>query len=52
VIGRELESLVNAEQPAGRYSVVWNAGGRASGVYFLILKAGTASDVRRMMLVK
>ena len=52
VIGRELESLVNAEQPAGRYSVVWNAGGRASGVYFIILKAGTASDVRRMMLVK
>jgi hypothetical protein len=52
LIGREVETLVNARQGPGEYSVTWNAAGRASGVYIVRLNAGMVSDIRRMMLVK
>ena len=57
VMGQEVRTLVDARQPAGVYTVMWN--GRndyrrpvGSGVYFYRLTAGTFSASRRMVLVK
>ena len=39
LLGRELEVLFRASAPAGRHEVLWNASGRASGVYFVRMDA-------------
>ncbi|MBK7257737.1 MAG: hypothetical protein IPI01_08040 [Ignavibacteriae bacterium] len=33
ILGREVNTLVNGVQVAGRYSITWNASGLATGVY-------------------
>jgi len=57
VMGQQVKQLVSEEQPAGRYSVVWDgrdAIGRnvASGVYFYRLNATQFNAVRKLMLLK
>jgi len=52
MLGREVATLVNGRQEAGRYSVSWNAAGFASGVYFYRLQASNFVETRKMMLVK
>ncbi len=52
VLGREVATLANGRQEAGRYSVSFNASGFASGVYFYRLQAGQFVQTRKMMLVK
>ena len=55
-VGNEVATLVNENQPAGDYSVVFNAyNGNtrlASGVYFYRLKAGTYDKTLKMLLLK
>jgi hypothetical protein len=43
VLGQEVASLVNEHRGAGQHTVVWNAAGRASGVYFCRIQA-TGND--------
>ena len=55
--GRMVARLVDAEQPAGPYAVVWNgldAAGRQlpSGIYFYSLRAGKMSTTRKMILLR
>jgi hypothetical protein len=52
VLGREVATLVNEVKQPGRYSVHWNAGSVASGVYFYRLKAGEYSETKKLMLMK
>ncbi len=61
LLGEEVATLVDAEQPAGYYEAQWNAsalaGGGASGVYFYRLNAASPGsnelhDIRKMILVK
>jgi uncharacterized protein (DUF362 family) len=52
VLGREVETLVNANQSAGFYSVRFNGNGLSSGTYFYRLQAGTLSNVKEMLLLK
>jgi hypothetical protein len=59
VLGREVQTLVNARQAAGRYQAPFNAQGLASGVYFYRLSASPSSsqagafiETKKMMLVK
>ncbi|MFC2150872.1 T9SS type A sorting domain-containing protein, partial [Calditrichota bacterium] len=47
--GRELQRIAGGFKSAGSYSVVWNAGGMPSGVYYGRLEAGEA--VRTLPLV-
>jgi len=50
--GRTVKTLVNTIQPAGRYSLRWNADGLPSGVYFYQIQAGAFRQVRKCLLVK
>jgi hypothetical protein len=52
VLGQEVATLVNGRKPEGMQSVRWDASGRASGVYFCRLDAGSFTETRKMMFVK
>ncbi len=63
ILGREVVTLVNKEQKAGNYEVVFDAssidGGLTSGVYFYRLQSGTSAGAavsfvksRKMLLLK
>lgn len=52
ITGKEISLLVNDALKPGKYSVVWNASGFASGVYFYRLSAGTFTDIKKMIVVK
>jgi Secretion system C-terminal sorting domain len=51
VLGREVKTLVNKTQPAGKYKVTFNASGFASGVYYYKLMAGDKFEKTRKMLL-
>ncbi|MBU0561538.1 MAG: T9SS type A sorting domain-containing protein [Bacteroidetes bacterium] len=52
ILGREIASLVNTQQKAGNYTVVFDAKALSSGVYVYILKVGALSKSRKMLLLK
>ncbi len=52
VTGAVVTSLVDGEQAAGSYSLVWNADGEPSGIYFCELRTASFRETRRMQLVK
>lgn len=62
LLGKEIATLVDGQRSAGEHTVHFNAaqhaselsskGGYASGVYFYLLKAGTFSEMKKMILIK
>ena len=55
--GHRIRTLVGETRPAGQYTTVWDgkdSNGRqaATGVYFIRLRSGSYSAVRKMLLVK
>ena len=57
ILGREVATLVNANQAAGVYKVVWNGrnnGGAllASGIYLYSFEAGNFKSVKKMVYIK
>jgi photosystem II stability/assembly factor-like uncharacterized protein len=52
LLGRKVESLFDGIQPSGEHSLIWNAEGLPSGVYFYKLTAGDFSETRKMILVR
>lgn len=52
ILGREVMVLVNEPMKAGKYSVMMNASGLSSGVYFYRLEAGNFIDVKKMTVLK
>jgi hypothetical protein len=52
ILGREVFTLLNGKQLAGRYEVEWNAISFASGIYFYAIKAGNFFDVKKLILIK
>ncbi len=52
ILGRKVETLMSGHQAAGTYSVRWNAGSAASGVYFCRLKVGAREETVKMLLVR
>ena len=52
VLGNEVETLVNHQQPAGNYEVEFNAAQLSSGIYFYKLQAGSFIDTKKMILIK
>lgn len=52
VLGREVRTLLNKQQPAGNYSVNFNASGLTSGIYYYRLEAGQYTQTRKMLLLR
>jgi len=52
LLGKEIASLMNKTMLPGTYTVQWNAGNVASGVYFYRLIAGSYSMTRKLLLLR
>ena len=52
VAGREVATLVNENKSPGNYSVVFDAGNLASGMYVYRLEAGSFRAARKMLVTK
>ncbi|UCE66684.1 MAG: S8 family serine peptidase [Candidatus Zixiibacteriota bacterium] len=52
ILGRQIETLVDKDLPAGYNSVSWNAENKSSGIYFYRIMADDRTSTRRMLLVK
>ena len=56
VLGREIETLVNKEEPAGSYTVQFNSTAKGfslpSGIYFYQLQSGSYIETKKMILMK
>lgn len=52
VFGRTVAELVSGQLPAGRHSVVWDAGNQSSGVYFYRLETEDFVETNSMFLAK
>jgi hypothetical protein len=52
LIGREIRTLVNEEKAPGKYSAEFNAIGLSSGIYFCILRTGSFTATRKIILMK
>ena len=52
VLGNEVETLVNDNQIAGNHSVLFDASGLSSGVYFYRIKAGKYQETRKLLFSK
>jgi len=52
VSGKLVANLVDENQTAGRYNVLWNVGGCSSGLYFIRLDALEFKAVNKVMLVR
>lgn len=57
LLGREVKTLVNKFQNAGRYSIKWNGTGEdgrraPSGIYFVRIQAGSYSQIRKMTFIQ
>jgi len=52
VLGRSVKTLINKNLERGTYSVSFDAGGLASGVYFYVLRSKNVTLQKKMMLIK
>jgi ligand-binding sensor domain-containing protein len=52
LLGREIFTLVNKEQTAGRYEVNFNASNLASGIYFYQIKSSSFVLTKKMVYLK
>lgn len=52
LLGQKVETLIDQDQAAGEYRVLWDGSGASSGVYFYRLEAGNYAQSRRMVLLK
>jgi hypothetical protein len=50
--GKEIRTLVDENQPAGEYSVRFDAADLPGGIYFLRLQAGDLIDTEKIVLVR
>jgi hypothetical protein len=52
MLGREISTLYNGWKPAGEYTIVWDAEGMPSGLYFYRIAASDYVGVKKMILVR
>jgi len=52
ILGKEISTLVNAEQLPGTYEVTFDGSNLPSGVYFYKLSAGDFTDTKKLLLIK
>ncbi|RJP71006.1 MAG: T9SS C-terminal target domain-containing protein [Ignavibacteriales bacterium] len=52
ILGNEVATLVNEEQPAGEYEVELDGSKFSSGIYFYQLKVGNFIETKKLLLLK
>jgi hypothetical protein len=52
VLGRDVAMLVNEQMEASEHSVIFDASGLTSGVYFCRLQAGKFVSLKKMVLIR
>ncbi len=52
VLGQEVQLLANQTVPAGQHEVTWDAENQPSGVYFIVMEAGTVIKTKTAFLIK
>ncbi|PID56320.1 MAG: peptidase S8 [Ignavibacteriae bacterium] len=52
ILGNEVATLVNKQQPAGNYKIKFNANNLSNGVYFYKLTSGNYTATKKLMLMK
>jgi len=52
LLGKEVATLVNAQQQPGTYEVSWSASKFASGIYFYTLTSGNFTATKKLILLK
>jgi hypothetical protein len=52
ILGNEVMTLVNEQKQAGRYEMLFNASGIASGVYYYQITSGSFTQTRKLVLMK
>jgi len=52
ILGKEIKTLVNKNQNAGNYSVLFDAAGLSSGIYFYQLNVNSYSCVKKLVKLK
>jgi hypothetical protein len=52
VLGNEVATLINENQPAGNYDITFDAAKLSSGVYYYTLQAGEFTSTKKLMLMK
>lgn len=52
ILGQRVKLLVDGTLSAGEHTISWNAAGCGSGVYLYRLRAGSHTEVRKMLLLK
>jgi hypothetical protein len=52
IFGKEVAVLVNEKKPAGKHEVYFTANSLSPGIYFYRIKAGTFSDIKKLLLKK
>ena len=52
VLGREVQTLINEDKPAGSYTIKFDVGSLPSGVYFYRLQAGSFTQTKKLVVVK
>lgn len=52
LLGKEVATIVNQSQAAGKYSVNFNAGFLSSGLYFYKIQVGNYFLIKKMLLMK
>ncbi len=52
VLGRKVSTLADEFQRSGKYSVVFNAEGLSSGVYYYKIISGDFKDTKKLILIK
>ena len=52
VLGEQVATLVDGNQPAGTFQATWDASGMPSGIYLYRLTAGEYVQTKKAMLMK
>jgi hypothetical protein len=52
ILGREIETLLDEEKPAGIYEVDFDGSTLPSGIYFYKLQVGQFTETKKMVLIK
>jgi len=52
VLGREVTTLVDEVKTPGAYTVVWDASGYSSGVYFYRLQSSDFVQTKKLVLLR